>query len=85
MKGSAPRPPRPAARTANGSTTAEARRSPVVSDPGTPGEAPIDPSNEITLAVLEEISAARAKGYDPYNNSTAAHRPDAWDRKRKRD
>jgi hypothetical protein len=47
---------------------------------------PIDSFNEITLAVLEEFPAAKAKGYDPYNASAAAHRPgDARQRKRKRD
>jgi hypothetical protein len=47
---------------------------------------PIDPFNEITLAVLEEFSAAKTKGYDPYNASAAAHRPvEAGQRRRKRD
>ena len=47
---------------------------------------PIDSFNEITLAVLEEFPAAKAKGYDPYNATAAAHRPgDTWQRKRKRD
>ena len=49
-------------------------------------EQPIDPFNEITLAVLEEFSAAKAKGYDPYNASAAAHRhADTGQRKRKLD
>jgi hypothetical protein len=49
-------------------------------------EPPIDSFNEITLAVLEEFSAAKAKGYDPYNASAAAHAPTgASQRKRKRD
>jgi hypothetical protein len=46
----------------------------------------VDPFNEITLAVLEEFSAAKAKGYDPYNASAAARRPtDPAQRRRKRD
>jgi hypothetical protein len=49
-------------------------------------EAPIDSFNEITLAVLEEFSAAKAKGYDPYNATAAARAPTGpWQRKRKRD
>ena len=43
-------------------------------------------SNRITLAVLEEYSAAKSQGYDPYNASAAKHRPvDVWKRKPKRD
>jgi hypothetical protein len=46
----------------------------------------VDPFNEITLAVLEEFSAAKAKGYDPYNASAAARqKPDLKQRRRKRD
>jgi hypothetical protein len=46
-------------------------------------ERPIDPSNQITLALLDEYAAPRTKGYDPYN-ATAAPK-DTWQRKRKRD
>ena len=73
MKGTVPRPrgPAPAANTA---TRPEQT------------ERPIDPSNRITLAILEESSVARAKGYDPYNKSASSPRPtDVWHRKRKRD
>jgi len=46
----------------------------------------VDPFNEITLAVLEEFSAAKAKGYDPYNTSAAARLPAGpTQRRRKRD
>ena len=48
---------------------------------------PVNLTNEITLALLEErpYSAESAKGYDPYN-ATASRRPvDVWRRKPKRD
>jgi hypothetical protein len=49
-------------------------------------EPPVDPFNAITLAVLEEFSAAKTRGYDPYNASAAARRPpDTGQRRRKRD
>ena len=84
MKGTVRRPqwPAPADKTAT-----HARRT---HDLTTPEEPAIDDlagaSNRITLAVLEEYSAAKSRGYDPYNASGAAHRPiDAWKRKPKRD
>jgi hypothetical protein len=55
-------------------------------DRTTPEAPAIDASNRITLAVLEEYSAAKSRGYDPYNASAAARRPiDAGRRKPKRD
>ncbi len=87
MKGSVPRPPWPApvAKATSRPATDNSRR-PKNSDLDVHTEPQIDPSNRITLAVLEEFSAARMKGYDPYNASAAAYRPvDAWQRKRKRD
>jgi hypothetical protein len=55
-------------------------------DQTTQDEPAIDQSNRITLAVLEEYSAAKSRGYDPYNASAAKHRPaDVWKRKPKRD
>lgn len=87
MKGSVPRPvwPAPAAKAATQPARDQTGRS-TTADFDAQGDPPIDPSNQITLAVLEEFSAAKAKGYDPYNTSAAAHRrPDAWQRKRKRD
>jgi len=55
-------------------------------DQTTQHEPAIDPSNRITLAVLEDYSASKSRGYDPYNASAAKHRPaDVWKRKPKRD
>ncbi len=89
MKGSVPRPPWPApvakatTRPANDQTRPPDTRS---STSDAQSEPPIDPSNRITLAVLEEYKVAKLKGYDPYNTSAAAYRPrDVWQRKRKRD
>ena len=82
MKGSVPRPhwPAPAAKTA---TT---HRKTSAADLKALAERPVDPSNQITLAVLEESSVVRAKGYDPYNKSAAGQRhAEVWHRKRKRD
>lgn len=67
--------PAPAARAATRPRTFKTRQQPV------------NPDNEITLALLEErpYSAESAKGYDPYN-ATASRRPvDVWRRKPKRD
>jgi hypothetical protein len=86
MKGSVPRPPWPAPVAKATTRSASDNSRPKNSDLDTHTEPPIDPSNRITLAVLEEFSAARMKGYDPYNTSAAAYRPaDAWQRKRKGD
>lgn len=87
MKGTVPRPvwPAPVAKTTTRRAQDPTRRQ-TAADFDAHSEPPIDPSNQITLAVLEEFSAAKTKGYDPYNTSAAAHRPpDAWQRKRKRD
>jgi hypothetical protein len=87
MKGSVPRPvwPAPAAKAATRPAQDKSRPS-STADLDAQTDAPIDSSNQITLAVLEEFSAAKARGYDPYNASAAAHRPrDVWQRKRKRD
>ena len=86
MKGSVPRPrwPAPAAKAVT-HPAKDQTRSLTTINVDVQAEAPIDSFNEITLAVLEEFSAAKAKGYDPYNASAAAHRPDARQRKRKRD
>lgn len=84
MKGTVQRPqwPAPAAKTATPPAKDQTRQRSTTELE----EPPIDPSNRITLAVLEEFSAAKAKGYDPYNATAAAHRPRyAWERKRKRD
>jgi hypothetical protein len=93
MKGIVQRPqwPAPAAKTATrpghtNSTNDQSRPSNTATDLDETAAGPIDPFNRITLAVLEEYSAAKTKGYDPYNTSAAAHRPrTVWDRKRKRD
>lgn len=87
MKGSVPRPswPAPVAKATTRPADEQSRR-PKKDDLDAQTGPPIDPSNRITLAVLEEFSAARMKGYDPYNASAAAYRPaDVWQRKRKRD
>jgi hypothetical protein len=86
MKGSVLRPvwPAPVAKATTRSANKKIRQT--ATDNDAQSEPPIDRSNEITLAVLEEFSAAKTKGYDPYNASAAAHRPaDIWQRKRKRD
>lgn len=87
MKGNVLRPrwPAPAAKTATRPSEDQNRRA-SAKDLDIQAEPRIDPSNHITLAVLEEFSAVKTKGYDPYNASAAAHRPrSVWDRKRKRD
>jgi hypothetical protein len=80
MKGTVRRPqwPTPAAKPAT-----QAQQT--YDEPGQEGPA-IDASNRITLAVLEDYSAAKSRGYDPYNASAAKHRPpDPWKRKPRRD
>jgi len=87
MKGSVPRPvwPAPVAKTTTRPTHNQNRR-PTATEFDAQTKPPIDRSNQITLAVLEEFSAAKARGYDPYNASAAAHHPaNIWQRKRKRD
>lgn len=88
MKGTVPRPvwPAPVAKATTRPTNNKIRQTTATNYYDAQSEPPIDRSNEITLAVLEEFSAAKTKGYDPYNASAAAHRPaDIWQRKRKRD
>jgi hypothetical protein len=90
MKGSVVRPvwPVPAAKAATRPATNPTRQQPLreLGAEAEPPGPPINPSNEITLSLLDDYPAARAKGYDPYNASAAAQRPkDAWQRKRKRD
>jgi hypothetical protein len=96
MKGTVPRPqwPAPAVKSAtqvktsrgSGRESALGPAGQSTVDLGTQEEPPIDATNRITLAVLEEYSAAKSKGYDPYNASAARHRPaDVWKRKPKRD
>lgn len=50
-------------------------------------EPPVNPDNEITLAVLEEHSLApeTAKGYNPYDAGASRKPVDVWRRKPKRD
>jgi hypothetical protein len=76
-----PRPPWPAPAAKTATTH------PKASDLAPLTEPPIDPSNRITtLAIVEESALARARGYDPYNQSAPGPRPaGVWDRKRKRD
>ncbi len=81
MKGTGSRPPWPAP-TAK-TVTAPAKTATTDFDALT--EPRIDPSNQITLAVLDEAVVARVRGYDPYNKSVSARPPDVWQRKRKRD
>jgi len=77
MKGTVPRPewPAPAAATATHSK------------PKKQEEPPVDRSNRITLALLEEhsLNPEHAKGYDPYNAAASRHPLDVWKRKPKRD
>lgn len=48
---------------------------------------PVNPRNEITLALLEEhpLAPETAKGYDPYNAGASGRPLDVWKRKPKRD
>jgi hypothetical protein len=59
MKGTVPGPrwPAPAANATTDATPAEQE------------ESPVDPTNRITLSLLEEHAQRRARGYDPYNAS----------------
>ena len=87
MKGTVPRPqrPAPAAKTATHPRPGETRRT-ATTHLDALSEPRIDASNQITLAILEESSVARTRGYDPYNKAAPAPRPaDLWHRKRKRD
>jgi len=78
MKGNVLRPnwPEPAANAATRSKPAERQE-----------EYAGESWNQITLALLEEhsLSPETAKGYDPYNASSARRPIDAWRRKPKRD
>jgi hypothetical protein len=89
MKGSVLRLlwPAPAATKAASQLPKDPTRRQTTPDLDAQGERPVDPFNEITLAVLEEFSAVKARGYDPYNTSAAARRlpADGGQRKRKRD
>ena len=87
MKGSVPRLlwPAPAAAKAATRPGKDQTRRQTTPDLDAHAERPVDRFNEITLSVLEEFSAVKARGYDPYNTSAAARRLDAGQRKRKRD
>jgi hypothetical protein len=41
--------------------------------------------SRITLALLDEYSELKGRGYDPYDTGSAARDPDVWRRKPKRD
>jgi hypothetical protein len=90
MKGLVRRPPwpAPAAKTAthSGPSRASSGAPPRVpaSDWSRHAEPPIDRTNGITLAVLEEYSAESSKGYDPYNASASRRPVDVWKRKPRR-
>jgi hypothetical protein len=89
MKGSVRRPqwPAPAAKTASQSGTA--RQSGLTTNSSEQArrheDRPVDPTNRITLALLEEYSAEKSKGYDPYNASASRRPVDVWKRGPKRD
>jgi len=78
MNGTVPRPrwPAPAAKTVTQSKPTRQQEQP-----------PVNSSNRITLAVLDEHSLCpeHAQGYDPYNASASRRLVDAWRRKPKRD
>jgi hypothetical protein len=80
MKGSVRRPPWPAPAAKTASQSGPAQQTERQED-----DPPIDPKNRITLALLEEYSAEKSKGYDPYNASASRRPVDAWQRKPKRD
>jgi hypothetical protein len=83
MKGSVRRPPWPAPAAKTASQSGPAKDS--GQQTGGQDDPPIDPTNRITLALLEEYSAEKSKGYDPYNASASRRPVDAWQRKPKRD
>jgi len=74
MKGTVPRPNWPAP-AVNSATHPKSR---------THDQPLRDSSNRITLALLEEHSASRSRGYDPYNASAPPPRGDIWASKPKR-
>jgi hypothetical protein len=87
MKGTVMRPPGPATAA---TASASQKQTPGNTSTGKDGivgeERPVSPSaNLITLAVLEEHSAQRARGYDPYNAGVSPAAVEAWKQKRKRD
>jgi hypothetical protein len=93
MKGTAPRPLWPA-RVDDTDSSAQAGAEP---GPATARQRAAAPDgaaqrgttpnamSRITLALLDEYSAASAGGYDPYNTNAGRRAADAWRRKPKRD
>jgi hypothetical protein len=51
----------------------------------TPGARPEKTMSRITLALLDEYSEMKGRGYDPYDTGATARGPDIWRRKPKRD
>jgi hypothetical protein len=51
----------------------------------TPAARPEKTISRITLALLDEYSEQRGRGYDPYDTGRAARHVDVWRRKPKRD
>jgi hypothetical protein len=50
-----------------------------------PGTRPEKAMTRITLALLDEYSEHKGRGYNPYDTGIAARSPDVWRRKPKRD
>jgi hypothetical protein len=51
----------------------------------TPTTKPAKSLSRITLALLDEYSEHKSRGYDPYDTGAKARTPDVWRRKPKRD
>jgi hypothetical protein len=51
----------------------------------TPTTRPEKTIGRITLALLDEYSEQKGRGYDPYDTGRAVRNPDVWRRKPKRD
>jgi len=51
----------------------------------TPGAKPEKTMSRITLALLDEYSEQKGRGYDPYDTGPTMRNADVWRRKPKRD
>lgn len=80
MKRTVLRPPGPAiaATTAHPSGTDRSRSQKIAGE-----DRPAKPDNLITLAVVDQHSVERARGYDPYNASASPLDVKAWKRRQK--
>ena len=62
---------------------------PAKNDSNTPGAAAAKPKKDaisrITLALLDEYTVEKGRGYNPYDSPEVARKADVWRRKPKRD